>query len=127
MAQNGTEFNPRFRELHPSKWDVTVYTLNYVFEYNDHIFDILLSPRAISGYDAAHSIESQYLQRMEDASFCDGEDEEEIERMFEESDRLEHEIRIKVLEVSQAIMQNETLGDETQRNLKEPHSRGTSD
>ncbi|OBT80282.1 hypothetical protein VF21_00579 [Pseudogymnoascus sp. 05NY08] len=116
MAQNGTEFNPRFRALQLT-WDATVYTLNYVFEYNDHIFDILLSPRAIAGYDAVDSIESQYLQKMKKASFCDGEDEDEIERMFEESDRVEHEIRIKVLEVSQTIMQNEAPRDEAQRTL----------
>ncbi|KFY92584.1 hypothetical protein V498_04846 [Pseudogymnoascus sp. VKM F-4517 (FW-2822)] len=113
MAQSDSGFMPLLQEVRTPSWDgrhSTVYTLNYVFEYNDHIFDILLSPHTIAGYDAADSIESQYLQRMEEASFCDSEDKEEIERMFQESDRVEHEIEIKVLEVSQAIMQNEARG-----------------
>lgn len=54
---------------------------------------------------------------MEEASFCDSDDKEEIERMFQESDRVEHEIGIKVLEVSQAIMQNEAPRDEVQRDV----------
>ncbi|KFZ05902.1 hypothetical protein V501_07915 [Pseudogymnoascus sp. VKM F-4519 (FW-2642)] len=57
------------------------------------------------------------ISRKWKASFCYGEDEEEIKRMFEESDRVEHEIRIKVLEVSQEIMQNEAPDDEAQRNV----------
>ncbi|KFY91354.1 hypothetical protein V500_04702 [Pseudogymnoascus sp. VKM F-4518 (FW-2643)] len=120
MAQNGSEFKPFLKEVRTPSWNEqhpTVYTLNFVFEYNDHIFDILLSPRTIAGYDVADSIESQYLQKMEEASFCDSDDKEEIERMFQESDRVEHEIGIKVLEVSQAIMQNEALGDEARRDV----------
>ncbi|KFY58857.1 hypothetical protein V496_05923 [Pseudogymnoascus sp. VKM F-4515 (FW-2607)] len=120
MAQSDSGFMPLLQEVRTPSWDgrhSTVYTLNYVFEYNDHIFDILLSPHTIAGYDAADSIESQYLQRMEEASFCDSEDKEEIERMFQESDRVEHEIEIKVLEVSQAIMQNEARGGEAQRGI----------
>lgn len=116
MVPTGPGFKPLFRKVRTPSWDgrhPTVYTLNYIFEYNDHIFDILLSPRTIAGYDAANSIESQYLREMEEASLCDDEDEEAIQKMFQESDRAEHKIRIKVLEVSQAIMQNEAPGDET--------------
>lgn len=66
MAQNESGFKPLLQEVRTPSWDgqhTTVYTLNYVFEYNDHIFDILLSPRTITGYDAEDSIESQYLSR----------------------------------------------------------------
>lgn len=86
--------------------------MNYVFEYNDHIFDILLSRNTTPGYEATNSIESQYLDIMEAASFCDNGDEEAIRKMLQESDTVEEDIKIKVLEASRALMQNEAAVNE---------------
>src|SRR6266536_174974 len=77
-----SNFNPFVWMRCPPTWDAEVFTYNYVCKYNGKVFDILLSPNTLPGYDAANSIETQYLQRLEAVSSCDGEDDEVVARML---------------------------------------------
>ncbi|EHK97981.1 hypothetical protein M7I_6213 [Glarea lozoyensis 74030] len=96
----------------PPKLEAEVYTYMYVCKYNGKIFNILLSPNPPLGYDTMNSIEIQYLQRLEEVDSCEGDDEEDVERMMDESDRVSAEVEIAVLKASQSLMQ--ALAPETQ-------------
>jgi len=96
----------------PSPGDAEVFTYNYVYKYNGKVFDILLSPNTPPGFDAASSIESRFLQRLEAANSCEGDDDEVVAKMMDDADRLSAEIQIHVIKVSQSMMQD--LAPETQ-------------
>ncbi|CZR62566.1 uncharacterized protein PAC_12463 [Phialocephala subalpina] len=111
-SSTNSNFNPFVWMRCPPMWDTEVFTYNYVCNYNGKIFDILLSPNTLLGYDAVNSIESQYLQRLEAVSSCDGNDDEVVARMLDESDRVSAEIETPVLKASQSLMQD--LAPETE-------------
>lgn len=103
-AQSHPPFNPTPSGRRPG-YDTDFYTFNYVYQYNDIIFDILLSPEIPPGYDITDAIERQCLETLESTGQCDGDNIEDIHRMMEESKRAEEEIGKNVLEVCKAMMQ----------------------
>ncbi|KAF8859303.1 hypothetical protein BDZ45DRAFT_689401 [Acephala macrosclerotiorum] len=115
-AQSGSTFDPVLSDRRSSRYDAEFYTFNYVYQYNNVIFDILLSPDAPPGYDTANPIERRYLQTLESAGQCDGDNEEDIRRMCEEANRTEAEVEKDLLEVCKSTMQalaprTEALGE----------------
>jgi hypothetical protein len=116
-AQSRSSFDPVLSDRRSSRYDAEFYTFNYVYQYNNIIFNILLSPDTPPGYDTTNPIERRYLQTLESAGQCDGDNEEDIQRMFEEANRAEAEIEKDVLEVCKSTMQalaprTEALGDD---------------
>ena len=104
-AQTYPDLHPVLLHGRPGEYDKENFTFNYVYEYNNILFDILLSPDTPLGYDTTNPIERRYLQTLESAGMCDGDDEEEIHRMLEEANRVEKEIEKDVLEVCKSMMQ----------------------
>jgi len=101
-----SNFNPFVWMRCPPPWNPEIFTFNYLCKYNGKVLVISLSPNTLPGYDAANSIESQCLQRLEAVSSCDGEDDENVARLLDESDRVSEEIQITVLKASQSLMQD---------------------
>ena len=121
-AQSCSTFNPVLSERRSSRYDAEFYTFNYVYQYNNIIFDILLSPNTPPGCDTTNPIERQYLQTLESAGQCDGDNEEDIQRKFEEANRVEAEIGKDVLEVCKSTMQALVLRTEVLREKSSLHS-----
>lgn len=89
-----------------------IYTYHYICKYHGKIFDILLSPDTPLGYDSVDSIERKFLQRLEATGSCEGDDEDDVAKMMEESDRASKEILVDVLKAARPLM--ESLAPETQ-------------
>lgn len=104
-ALSHSTFDPVLSDRRSSRYDAEFYTFNYIYKYNNVSFDILLSPDTPLGYDTTNPIERQYLQTLESAGQCDGDNEEDIQRMFEEANRAEAKIEKDVLEVCKSTMQ----------------------
>ena len=104
-AQSHSTFHPVVSDRRSSGYDSEFYTFTYAYQYNNIVFDILLSPDTPLGCDTTNPIERQYLQTLESVGQCDGDNEEDIHRMLEEANRAEVEIEKDVLEVCKSTMQ----------------------
>jgi hypothetical protein len=65
----------------------------------------LLSFKTPPGFDSEAPIEQDFLQRLEEASQCEGGDTEDIQEMLRAAGEVEAEVEIVVLEASRSLMQ----------------------
>ncbi|EHL01936.1 hypothetical protein GLAREA_04699 [Glarea lozoyensis ATCC 20868] len=93
------------------------FTFNCVYEYNNILFDTLVSSEAPSAYGAATSLERQLLSRLQGCSECDGDEEKDRKLLDEVCSRTCEKIKELVLTVGTSKMETIT------RNMDSPADR----
>jgi serine/threonine protein kinase len=84
--------------------EVIEYTVNCIYEYNNILFDTLITSEVPSDYDTALSTEYKFLRRLKACSSCDGDDERDETLMNEVWNRAHHRLIELVLTVGKSKM-----------------------